>query len=273
MRENIRDLLGSWYTPRLRHVKRQLEIKYLNKGEPEIALLPKILSKTEISLDVGANIGDYLDTFASNSRRVIAFEPHTRCFARLSSAGVRNCTLVNVALSNRSGTATLRVPVESGELPALGTIEVGNTSLEANARELRSYEIQVARLDDLIDRYVAAGEVIGFVKIDVEGHEHAVVEGATATIDRHRPVVMIETEYRHSDRVRDLFALFVRRGYASKALVRGSLEPIDADGLAALQRDVSLGDVVKDAKDSPYVNNVWFIPPERADALRVLGRS
>src|SRR5690349_19013162 len=231
MRENVKALLGSWYTPRLSHIKRQIEINYLNKGEPEITLLPKILNKLEVSLDIGANIGDYIGTFALNSRRVIAFEPHPGCFARLGSIGVRNCTLVNLALSDHSGKTTLRVPVDGKELPALGTIEAGNTSLEASAREMRSYEIQVARLDDVIDRYLAADEVIGFVKIDVEGHEYAVVEGATATIDRHRPVVMIETEYRHSDRVRDLFALFAGRGYASKALVRGSLDPIDADGL------------------------------------------
>src|SRR4051794_20440051 len=200
MRDNAKSMLGSWYTPRLSHIKRQIELKYFNKGEPEIALLPKILSKSEISLDIGANIGDYLDTLTSNSRRVIAFEPHPRCFARLNSIGIRNCTLVNLALSDHSGKATLRVPVDGRELPALGTIKVGDTLLEANAHDMRSYEIEVARLDDVIGRYLATGEVIGFVKIDVEGHEHAVVEGATATIDRHRPVVMIETEFRHSDR-------------------------------------------------------------------------
>src|SRR4051812_30395628 len=115
MKDSIKAVLGSWYTPRLSHTKRQLEVKYLHKGEPEIALLPMVLNKDDVSIDIGANIGDYLDTLIKHSRRVIAFEPHPRCFEFLTSINLNGCTLVNMALSDQSGTATLKVPLEGKE--------------------------------------------------------------------------------------------------------------------------------------------------------------
>ena len=47
------------------------------------------------------------------------------------------------------------------------------------------------RLDDL-----ALGDV-GFVKIDVEGHELAVLRGAAETLQRNRPPLLVEAEERH----------------------------------------------------------------------------
>lgn len=48
------------------------------------------------------------------------------------------------------------------------------------------------RLDDIIK------DDVGFIKIDVEGHELAVLKGATSLINRCRPVLLVECEERHS---------------------------------------------------------------------------
>lgn len=271
MKRQLKRLVADYYTPRLRHRKRRLEVRFLGKGEPELALLPKLLDRGQVSLDVGANIGDYLNVLAMHSRRAIAFEPHPTCFAYLAAAGIPNCTLLNLALSDRAGTATLKVPVESDEVTGLGTIEATNTSFAGSATRVRDYEVKVERLDEVASAQLRDGERVGFIKIDVEGHEHAVLEGGRATIDAHRPVVMIETEYRHGAPVRAIFECFAARGYVAKLLLKGRIEDADAGRLEALQRGIGVGDMVTDATDSVYVNNVWFVPPERLSSLAGLG--
>lgn len=268
MKDYLKALIGPYYTPRMRHLKRRLEVRYLHKGEPELARLPGILTKDGIALDIGANIGDYLAVLARHSRRVIAFEPHPTCFAHLEALGLRNCDLVNMALSDREGTAHLRVPVDEAEVTGLATIEAANTAIAEEAPEIREYEVRTARLDDVIGEHVRPGESIDFIKIDVEGHELAVLQGAEATIAAHRPIVMVETEFRHNAPVADIFALFEARGFDARALVRGRFAGIDAAGLQALQQGIDRDAIVRDTHDSGYVNNVWFVGREQQARLK-----
>jgi FkbM family methyltransferase len=263
MKQQLKQMIGNYYTPRLRHLKRRLEVRYLGKGEPELTLLPSLLARDQVSLDIGANIGDYLNVLALHSRRAIAFEPHPVCFAYLEAARIANCTLLNLALSDHAGTAILKVPVEEGEVTGLATIEAANTSFAATATRVQDYEVKIARLDEVAPEQLQSGERIGFIKIDVEGHEHAVLLGAQATIDAHRPIVLLETEYRHGAPIEAIFALFAARRYTARILHAGRMEDVDPARLQELQREVAIGDIVKDAKDSVYVNNVWFVPPDR----------
>jgi FkbM family methyltransferase len=270
MKQIVKSMLGSYYTPKMRHLKRRMEVRYLGKGEPELALLPHLVDPGKVAIDVGANIGDFLDVLARHASRAIAFEPNPVCLAHLRAIELKHCTIVDVALSDRSGTATLKVPVEEAEVTGLGTIEAANRSFAATASGLRSYEVRTARLDEVIGEQLRSGETIGFVKIDVEGHEHAVLEGARATIERHRPIVMVETEYRHGAPVPAIFELFAGLGYDARVLLRGRLEEVDAERLALLQGGIATDEIVKDARGSIYVNNVWFVPRERQDLLAAL---
>ncbi len=267
MKQLVKTILGPCYTPKMKHLKRRMEVRYLGKGEPELALLPRLVDPGKVAIDIGANIGDFLDVLVRHASRAIAFEPHPVCLAHLRAIGLPRCEIVDLALSDRAGTATLRVPVEDAEVTGLGTIETANSSFAARASGTSSYDVRTARLDDVIGDYLGAEEAVGFIKIDVEGHEHAVLMGGAATIERHRPIVMVETEYRHGAPVPAIFAAFAERDYEARALTRDRLEPIDAARLAELQGGVAIGAIVGDAHDSLYVNNVWFVPRERLGTI------
>ena len=158
-------------------------------GEPEAVLVSSLCSKNRISIDVGANLGGYTWLMKPHSRRVIAIEPNpelaTRpkwlCYPSMqTSVSVRN-----IALSDLDGTITLRIPL--GE-HAGATIEAANPLLGRKTREVR---VPSRCLDDLpIDD-------VGFIKIDVEGHELAVLRGAERLLRESRPNLLIEANAEH----------------------------------------------------------------------------
>src|SRR5262245_6830284 len=153
-------------------VRMALRVRAANWIEAEAGLLPWLVDRERIAIDVGAADGFYSWHLKRLARDVIAFEPNPR-----SAAGLRRMAphldVRELALSNTKGSTILRIPI-SGRVAASGwgTIHVGNDFSEISPDALESFTVQTVRLDDLELRNV------GFLKIDVEGHEKEVLEGA-----------------------------------------------------------------------------------------------
>lgn len=131
------------------------------------------------ALDVGANVGNHAVRFSRKFREVTAFEPMAETYGLLAYnarlAGNLRCH--RVAISDADGAAQLRV-VEANR--GASRIEPsGGSGLET---------VVMRRLDSF------AGECrdVRLIKIDVEGHEAAVIEGAKAIIARDRPLIVLE---------------------------------------------------------------------------------
>ena len=133
-----------------------------------------------------------------------------------------------VALSDSVGTATMRVP-DDRMLDGCATIEDDNPLRQDACKEIT---VQTRRLDDYDFRSV------GLVKVDVEGHELKVLQGAEGTLRRNRPTLIVEAEERHRthavDSVVEFLAALGYRGYFLRGGVFDPIENIDADsGLSA----------------------------------------
>lgn len=166
------------------------------KGSYE-APLPMLMMASLIRIegafiDVGANTGVYsvMAGVIAPDRPIIAFEPFPsalEAFERnLDLNNLRNAVDIHtIALSNQIGRTTLHIPD-----PGHGLIET-SASLEADFKRHTpsgsSLEIGVATLDSIEIR-----SPISVIKADIEGHEHAFLEGAVETIKRERPFVFIE---------------------------------------------------------------------------------
>lgn len=219
----------------------------LRKGEPELRLLPDLVDPTRAAVDVGANRGVWTHQMAALCPWVYAFEPNPKMFAILEAARPANSEARQMALSDRTGVASLKVPRSARGFSNQ------HASLESNwpgAMEFGVVEVATSRLDDL------DLEPCGFIKIDVEGHEQAVIAGALGLIARDRPTLLIELEERHSDRsIETSIAEVEALGYDAFVFKNGALQPITGFDAQVDHRDA--------VETSGYIFNFIFRPRER----------
>ena len=163
---------------------------YLNLYERQaLAALTLLIKPGDCAIDVGANFGSYTRTLSKlvgQSGQIWAFEPIAAVFEqlRLRTQNMPNVKLFNLALS-RQAQQELRLHIP---LLAHGVPEPSLASIEQVPKPYQMITIQSDRLDNL----TADLKALSFIKVDVEGHESAFLEGAVETIARFRPVIQFE---------------------------------------------------------------------------------
>jgi FkbM family methyltransferase len=156
----------------------------------EFVFLDRFLEPGMTFLDAGANEGLY-SVFAARrlgaEGTVWAFDPSERELSRLA----RNLELNNlqvrvfpVALADQTGQAEMMVAGYGHE--GLNTLGQFFHEVEGATREL----IQVTTLDDIVKENPLAR--LDVIKIDVEGAELKLLKGASETIRRYRPLLLLE---------------------------------------------------------------------------------
>lgn len=236
------------------HAYRMARHVRLAPFERELAVVPKLVAKTEIAFDVGANVGLYTAVLARSSRRVVAIEPNRDCARYLRRLRLRNVNVIEAAAAEAEGTATLHVSETHHGCGTLLPVPPAGAAVPCNL----SYTVATTSLDAVAAAQLKPGEKIGLVKIDVEGSELGVLRGAAEVLARHRPNLIVETEYRHGADVSAVFGLLQQLGYAGFVINRtGEFEPVDADRLARLQAFA-----IGRTPPRGYVNNVVFLPEE-----------
>lgn len=220
--------------------------------EPEFELLPFLCDNHKISVDIGANLGSYTSRLTKNSQTCWAFEPVPKLAKFLRRAFGDKIILKEVALSSKSGKAELRVP---NNVYACATLEKDN-SLE-NYKEIEKILVEVKRLDEYDLKNV------GFIKIDVEGHEEDVLKGALNTLKNSKPILLIESEERHrSDSVQNIQKFLEGMGYKGFFFSQGRLKEIEQFKTEIHQKEENFEKLRTDIKKGHYVNNFIFLTEE-----------
>jgi FkbM family methyltransferase len=163
--------------------------------EPEVEPIKCFIRPGDSAIDLGANIGWYttvLSRLVGERGKVYAVEPIPETFSLLLSVikklGLRNVEPFNCAVSDCNGSAVMEIPkheygganfymarIVSGKVP--------NPSLD-------KVEVPLRTLDSLLPGRLS--ELVTFVKCDVEGHELAVLKGASQFFESVKPAMMIE---------------------------------------------------------------------------------
>lgn len=235
---------------------------YLRYGEVELHLLDLLCRRDRDAIDIGANDGCYVHFLRRHARAVLAFEPMPHLAAALRRKFPGDVVVEELALSDATGRAALRMPVVDG------VVVTGCSTISAAASDTypghRAIEVPMDRLDR-----VYRGDA-GFIKIDVEGHEQAVLDGARDTIARCRPRMLVELDERLSlggiARARAFFDALDYRGYYVRP---GRLEAIESFSAAEMQRSADLPDLTAPLQARQrfgrYIYNFIFLPPGEPD--------
>jgi FkbM family methyltransferase len=223
--------------------------------EPELERLRELVPPG-LAIDVGANHGIYSYALARLGHRVEAFEPQPSCAATLRSWACGRVNLHEIALSDVEGTLPLYIPMIRG-VPLSGY-----ATLDDPADGCEMLEVPVRRLDDF------GFSDVSFIKVDVEGHEARVLRGASETIQRWGPVLMIEISLLHlaEQEIHDLFAQVESYGYQGRFFDHRQLRPLSAFSIERHQRARLDGD-----RSAPFVFNFIFQPVGHRRLARNLG--
>ena len=212
--------------------------------EAEWSHLERIVPRGMASVDVGANIGIYTAELAKLTPMVHAFEPSPRLARLLRKSALPNVCVHQQAVSDKPGTATLRTPIHKDKFFASSLATIEDKVFDAFTEET----VSLAVLDNVIS------EPVGFIKIDVEGHELKVLNGALRIIETCRPIFLVECEERHgAGNVRGLFAFFAKMQYFGYCLKNGHLTSID-EFCQSREQIWGISD--------PYIYNFFFFPTQ-----------
>jgi FkbM family methyltransferase len=153
-------------------------------------LLSRIATR-RICLDIGANIGNHSLAFAEHFDRVLAFEPNPRTFKLLAinSELARNIVPYRLGASNKKGILTAYE--DALNLGATTTSRAISDHREKNQKGVIStVQFDVDRLEDFLSE--SDLNQVDFIKLDVEGHEAAALEGMENILRVSDPIVVIE---------------------------------------------------------------------------------
>jgi len=251
--ENLQYISPSYYKSRFFKKLKGLTAHNLlqRKVEPEFLWIKEVLKEDSVFMDVGANVGAYLFTLENHLKpeNILAFEPNQQLFKRLGRLFPK-VNLFSVALSDISTIAEFKIPVINGEkVHTRGTLQ---TSIkEKNEEKTILQKVEVKPLDELNINL----KRLDFIKIDVEGNEMQTLRGAKKTIEKYKPILMVEMEQRHhKENLWTLISEIADWGYSVHYLERETLQPKTLTEEFLNQQNP---DNVKNYKD--YINNIIFL--------------
>lgn len=145
----------------------------------ERTLMREMISPGMIVADIGANIGIYTRMFSAltgATGHVHAFEPAPANFEKLEAtvSGLSNVSLQHAAVGAASGTTRLYVSSE---------LNVDHRTFDSGDGRV-SIDVPLVKLDD----YFSPGQRVDFIKIDVQGYELSVLQGAERVLRENRDV-------------------------------------------------------------------------------------
>jgi len=208
-------------------------------GEPELRLISDFCDAERIAVDVGAHYGAYT-YWLQRYAQTIAIEPLPDC-ANFIRTAFPNVRIYEVALSDVNGEGQMDLECDDGRKM------MTEAKLSFGAISATSIHVDVRRLDDL------AVHGVGFIKIDAEGHELAILRGALRILNEDRPVLLIECEERHQKgALKSVLALLGPLGYKLSCLTSSGLRGM-ADEATAYTEAITSNFLFVHSSDSARV--------------------
>jgi FkbM family methyltransferase len=218
----------------------------------DIKVFKQLSNPQKVCLDIGANIGNLTLFFCKFFSHVYCFEPITS-LCELLERRFQGCnvSVENCALGRNRSESYLHIPIVRNkriETRSSLIVDFQDKSIWGEkVNDVAKIKVLVQKLDDFkIDN-------IGLIKIDVEGFEMEVLEGAYETITRNLPNIFIEIEqrYHREASIYDIFQRIKDIGYFGYFFYKNRLRLIQDFDLDHMQNESNEG-------SSDYVSNFIF---------------
>ncbi|MGH9675470.1 MAG: FkbM family methyltransferase [Candidatus Acidiferrum sp.] len=195
--------------------------------------------KTNLVLDIGANKGQYGKSLRDNigyKGRIVSFEPLRDAFAILQRAAAQDplWECHNIAFGDSAGTATINISANSHSSSML-PVSARTLEIEPSIGYVGTQEVPVYRLDSLLDQFAKPDDKI-YLKIDTQGYELKILNGALGVINRFE-LIQLETSffeiYRGETLIGDVIKFLDCLGYRVVSIEPGWENPATGELLQA----------------------------------------
>ena len=215
-------------------LKRRLKRAIKKNYEKELKVIERYSDKTKDALDIGVYRGVYSYKLSEYFKTVHSFEPNPLLYPYLEknlNKIIKNIKLYNIALSDNNEETELKLPLRTTSMfkdNIEELFQLGAATMHP-ANKIEKYKkipIKTKKLDD-----IELKNEIGFIKIDVEGHEKNVLKGGEKIIKKNKPPLLVEIEKRHSGKdVIETIEFINSYGYNAYYLKNNDLQEISKLG-------------------------------------------
>lgn len=205
-----------------------LQISYFNPSNSEIALIDYLLSKYNIKtvVDVGANEGQFALKLLNKNYykgKIISFEPVSSSFQQLlkNSQQASNWAVVQCAVGDSTGQVPINISQNSVS-SSLRKVNAHTVEAEAGTAIVNTEMVSINTLDTLLKAHQWQNDL--WLKIDVQGFEREVLQGASETLKQAK-VVQIELavipSYEQSPYLEEIIATMRASGFLLYSIMNG----------------------------------------------------
>ena len=208
----------------------------IRRYHPAVSEIPRmyqslVYHKIDLVLDVGANIGQYgmLLRRLGYGGRIVSFEPLSSAYSQLKAASDKDSlweVAPRAAIGNEDGQISINISANSQSSSVLSILD-SHVSAASNSAYIDSEKVKLTRLDTIALDYLEDADSV-FLKIDVQGFEKQVLEGASNILPR---VKGIQTEmsliplYQGQLLFRETIELLDNLGYELYSAIPGLADP------------------------------------------------
>ncbi len=200
----------------------------------------------DVLFDVGANIGQYAQQmrFINYNKKIVSFEPLSKAYGELKETAAKDpqWTACNFALGHEDTQSKINIAGNSYSSSLLDMKEA-HVKAAPESEYVAEEEIAVKKLDSVIDDHCSKTDRI-MLKVDTQGYEKHVIEGASKSLDR---IVLIQLEmsilelYDKEMLMADMINFLDKQGFQLIALENGyentkTHELIQVDGIFVNRR-------------------------------------
>ena len=150
------------------------------------------VKKWDLAIDIGSNIGLWSRDLTNFFDKTICFEPNKDCIRFLiKNIIIEKAIIYNYALGSKNEEKELFAPINSGGSSFINNVKTGYNPDGSKIygkwpQGTKKQLVKVKKLDEFNFKK------INFIKIDVQGYEYEVLNGAKKTLEINSPIICLE---------------------------------------------------------------------------------